>query len=112
MGNRGRTEKGSEYLCWLSLRVFGYPELKISRRKFIIYGDIFKRRGYLELECYELSNSTLFRVDFVDRPERIHQRPVVCGLEVLAKSVHAQNFAWLRRIFMKVVESRTSQGPL
>lgn len=54
----------------------------------------------------------LFHVDFMHRPEKIYQRPVVCGLEVLAKSVHAENFAWLRRIFMKVVESRTSQGPL
>lgn len=43
-------------LPWLFLRVFGYPQLKISRRKFIIYGHIFKRKGYLELERYELSN--------------------------------------------------------
>lgn len=46
---------------WISLlaiftriRIPGAEELLNS--KFIIYGDIFKRKGYLELECYELSN--------------------------------------------------------
>lgn len=83
--------------------------LKLSRRNLSSMGIYFSEKDTWNSN---FQIRTWFHVDFMGRPEKICQRPVVWGLEVLAKSVHAQNFAWLGRIFMKVVESRTSQGPL